>query len=60
VGSTDIVYAYAFSFQDILLVILIGLVLFGGKKLGDIGKGLGQGIRNFKDVMKGDDNEKKQ
>ena len=59
-GSTDIVYAYAFSFQDILLVILIGLVLFGGKKLGDIGKGLGQGIRNFKDVMKGEDNEKKQ
>ena len=59
-GSTDIVYAYAFSFQDILLVILVGLVLFGGKKLGDIGKGLGQGIRNFKDVMKGDDNEKKQ
>ena len=59
-GSTDIVYAYAFSVQDILLVILVGLVLFGGKKLGDIGKGLGQGIRNFKDVMKGEDNEKKQ
>ena len=35
-------------------VILIGLALliFGGKRLGDIGKGLGEGIRNFKSAIK--------
>lgn len=40
-------------------VILIGLALliFGGKRLGDIGKGLGEGIRNFKSALK--DNEEK-
>lgn len=35
-------------------VILIGLALliFGGKRLGDIGKGMGEGIRNFKQALK--------
>lgn len=38
-------------------VILIGLALliFGGRRLGDIGKGLGEGIRNFKSALKTDD-----
>ena len=38
-------------------VILIGLALliFGGRRLGDIGKGLGEGIRNFKSAIKTDD-----
>jgi sec-independent protein translocase protein TatA len=38
-------------------VILIGLALliFGGRRLGDIGKGLGEGIRNFKSAIKDDD-----
>ena len=59
-GSTDTVCALIFnSPMDWLVVVLIAVVLFGGKKLGDIGKGLGEGIRNFKDGMKGDD-EKKQ
>lgn len=31
-----------------LLVALVVLVLFGGSRLGDIGKGLGEGIKNFK------------
>jgi sec-independent protein translocase protein TatA len=40
---------------DILIVLLVFLVLFGGKKLPDLAKGLGQGIRNFKGSIKGDD-----
>ena len=38
-------------------VILIGLALliFGGRRLGDIGKGLGEGIKNFKSALKTDD-----
>jgi sec-independent protein translocase protein TatA len=42
------------SIPDILVVAVIGLLFFGGKKLGDVGKGLGDGIRNFKSAIKGD------
>jgi sec-independent protein translocase protein TatA len=58
-GTTHTVFALIFnSPTDWLLVVLIAVVLFGGKKLSDIGKGLGEGIRNFKDGMKGDDEKK--
>jgi len=40
---------------DILIVALVAAIFFGGKKIGDLGKGLGQGIRNFKTAMKEDD-----
>jgi len=39
-----------------LIVALVVLVLFGGSRLGDIGKGLGEGIKNFKKgLTDGDD-----
>jgi sec-independent protein translocase protein TatA len=41
----------------ILLIIGIALLLFGPSKFADLGKGLGEGIRNFKSSMK--DTEKK-
>jgi len=41
--------------QEIIIILLVVLVLFGGKRLADVGKGLGEGIRNFKDAFKGDD-----
>lgn len=40
---------------EILVILLVFMVLFGGKKLADVGKGLGEGIRNFKSSVKGDD-----
>jgi len=40
---------------ELIIILLVALVLFGGKKIGDIGKGLGDGIRNFKTAIKGDD-----
>ena len=40
---------------DIVLVVLVFLVLFGGKKIPELAKGLGQGIRNFKGAVKGDE-----
>ena len=39
----------------ILICILIIIVIFGARKIGDIGTGLGEGIRNFKKAVKGDD-----
>jgi sec-independent protein translocase protein TatA len=42
----------------ILLIIGIALLLFGPSKFADLGKGLGEGIRNFKSSMKEDDKSK--
>jgi sec-independent protein translocase protein TatA len=36
------------GFQELLVVLLIVLVLFGAGKLPQIGRGLGEAIRNFK------------
>jgi len=37
-----------FSTQDLLVILAIVAVLFGGRKLPEIGKGIGEAIRNFK------------
>jgi len=48
---------------EILLVALIALLLFGAGRIADIGKGLGQGIKNFKqgirEANEDDDDDKK-
>jgi sec-independent protein translocase protein TatA len=36
------------GFWEILLIFLVIALLFGGKKLPELGRGLGEGIRNFK------------
>jgi sec-independent protein translocase protein TatA len=38
--------------QHLLLILAIGLIFFGPKKLPEIGKGLAEGIRGFKDALK--------
>jgi sec-independent protein translocase protein TatA len=40
--------------QELLVIGLVALVLFGGGKMAELGKGLGEGIKNFKSAMKGD------
>lgn len=40
---------------ELMIVFLIVVVLFGASRLPQIGKGLGEGIRNFKKGMKGAD-----
>jgi len=44
--------------EILILVVLIAL-LFGGKKLPQLGKGLGEGITNFKNAILGDKKNKK-
>jgi len=41
------------SGQDLIVILVIALFLFGGKKLPELAKGLGQGIREFKDASEG-------
>ena len=40
---------------ELLVLLAIVLLLFGATKLPAMGKGLGEGIRNFKKALKGDD-----
>ena len=40
------------SAPDLLVVAIVLALLFGGKKIPDLAKGLGQGIRNFKSSIK--------
>ncbi len=38
--------------MHLLVILAIALLFFGPSKLADLGKGLGQGIRGFKDALK--------
>jgi sec-independent protein translocase protein TatA len=41
---------------ELLLILIIALIFFGPSKLGDLGKGLGDAIKNFKGAMKEHEN----
>lgn len=43
--------------SEILLIALVVLLFFGGKKIPELMKGLGKGVRSFKDGMKEVENE---
>ena len=38
--------------QELLIILVIAVLIFGGKKIPEVAKGLGQGIRQFKDSLK--------
>lgn len=40
--------------MEIVLIVVLALVLFGGNKLAGVGKALGKSIRDFKKEMKAD------
>ncbi len=44
--------------QEILFIALSVLLLFGGKKIPELMKGLGKGVKSFKDGMNGKEEEK--
>ena len=44
---------------ELLIIALIALLIFGASRISDIGKGLGEGIKNFKKAVKGEEEEKK-
>lgn len=45
--------------QEIIFIALIVLLLFGGRKIPELMKGLGKGVKSFKDGMSGVENELK-
>ena len=40
---------------ELLIILGIAVLLFGGRKIPEVAKGLGEGIRNFKNALKSDD-----
>ena len=43
--------------QELLIILLIVVIIFGASKLPQLGKGLGEGIKNFKKGLKPDEDE---
>jgi sec-independent protein translocase protein TatA len=41
---------------EIIIILVIVLLMFGGKKIPELMKGLGRGIKDFKDASKGEGN----
>jgi len=50
----NILQAGMIGTPQIILIVVALLLLFGGKKLPELMKGMGKGIKGFKDEMKGD------
>jgi sec-independent protein translocase protein TatA len=44
---------------ELLVILLIVIVIFGVNKIPQLGKGLGEGIKNFKSAIKDDDDTEK-
>jgi sec-independent protein translocase protein TatA len=40
---------------EILIILVIVIILFGARRIPDLAKGLGEGIRNFKSGIRGDE-----
>ena len=45
---------FNFGTQELFLILIIALVIFGPKKLPEIGKAIGKSINEFKDAVSGD------
>ena len=43
------------GFQELLIIFLIIIVIFGASKLPQLGRGIGEGIRNFKKGLKSEE-----
>ena len=50
---------FGVGLPELLVVLLVCLLLFGANKLPDIGRSLGEGIREFKRAMKDDSQDTK-
>jgi sec-independent protein translocase protein TatA len=47
------------GFWEILIIFVIVILIFGTSRIPELGRGLGEGIKNFKKSLKGDEDDKK-
>ena len=61
-SSVNCLLLWSLGGSEILLIVLVLLLFFGGKKLPELARGLGKGIKEFKDASSGveKDEEKKE
>ena len=50
---------FGLGFPELLLILVIVVIIFGTSRLPELGKGMGEGIRNFKKSIKHEEDEKK-
>jgi sec-independent protein translocase protein TatA len=55
--NSAFVLAGQFGATEIILVLLVVVLLFGGRKIPELMRGLGKGIKEFKDASKGTGDE---
>ena len=55
----NILFIGGIGFQEVLLIALVVLLFFGGKKIPELMKGLGKGVRSFKEGLNDKDNTSK-
>jgi len=48
---------FGFSPWELGIILVIVLIMFGGSRLPQLGRGLGQSLRDFKSALKGDEEE---
>ena len=48
----ETIYAFSLGGPEIFVVVFVILLLFGAKKIPDLARGMGKGIREFKDATK--------
>lgn len=50
---------FGLGLQELVIILVIVFFIFGAKRLPEMGKGIGEGIKNFKKSMKSEDRDDK-